>query len=174
MEFFVILLIIFGSIFLIGLVLQVFFLLTLSRALGHCAPHNRTMEPGTVWLNLIPVFNWVWMFITVTKVSETLKYEYRERGMHRRDETYGHGLGIAMCISPLAGWLPFLILTIIYWAKIAEYARKLEYGSSVDRYDDDDWDDREESRERRSRRARRDRDDEDDDRREERPWDRGR
>ena len=52
-----------------------------------------------MWLNLIPFFGFVWLFITVTKVSESLKYEYRERGLHRRDETYGYGLGIAMGAS---------------------------------------------------------------------------
>lgn len=172
MEIFVFLLLIFGLIFLVGFALQVFFLLALSRALSQCAPHNRTLEPGMVWLNLIPLFNIVWMFITVTKVSETLKNEFRERGMHRRDENYAHGLGIAMCISPWFGLLPFLVLTIVYWVKIAEYARRLEHSPAGygDDYDDDDDDDRDDRRERRSRR---DRDDEDD-RRESRPWDRGR
>jgi hypothetical protein len=72
-------------------------------------------------------------------------------------------LGIAMCISPLAGLLPFLVLAIVYWVKIAEYARRLEYGSVG--YGDFDED---EDRPRRRSRAR----DEDEYDRRERPWER--
>ena len=166
-EAIVILLIIFGSIFLAGFALQIFFLLALSRALGLCRPHNRTIEPGMVWLNLIPIFNLVWMFITVIRVSETLRYEFRDRGRHRRSEDYGHGLGIAMCISWMAGLLPFLVLTIVYWVKIADYARRLEYDGSYDFDDEGD-------RPLRPPRVRDRERDEEYDQRDERPWDRGR
>jgi hypothetical protein len=169
-EVIVVLLLIFGTIFLIGFVLQIFFLMTQSRALGLCQPHNRTMEPAQVWLNLIPLFNLVWMFITVSRVSETLKYEFRARRRHRHNDDYGYGLGIAMCISPLAGWLPFLILTIVYWVKMADYARRLEYDPGWYGDGAEDYDDRPR---RRSRARDRDRDEDYDDRRDERPWDRG-
>jgi hypothetical protein len=31
------------------------------------------MEPGMVWLNLIPVLSLVWQFITVIRVAESLE-----------------------------------------------------------------------------------------------------
>jgi hypothetical protein len=157
-----------GTFFLVWLVVQLLFLLAVSRALAACDARNRTLEPGMVWLNLIPIFNLAWMFVTVIRVSESLKNEFRARGLHRRDDTYAHALGIGMCLSPLAGLMPFLIVTIIYWVKIAEYTRRLEndYGYDGDGDDeDDDWD--------RPPRRRRGRDDDDDDR-DDRPWDRGR
>jgi hypothetical protein len=167
-EAIVILLIIIGAFFLAAFALQIFFLLTLSRVLGLCRPHNRTIEPGMVWLNLIPIFNLVWMFITVIRVSDTLRYEFEERGRDRRGEDYAQLLGIAMCISWMIALLPWIVVTIVYWVKIAEFARRLEYDTGADDFEEYD-------RPRRRSRARdRDRDEEEDDRREERPWDRGR
>ena len=172
MELIAVLLIIIGAFFLVAFTLQVFFLFTLSRTLGLCRPHNRTIEPGLVWLNLIPIFNFVWMFITVLRVSETLRYEFEERGQDRRTEDYGHNLGIAMCIAWVFGFLLWILVVIIYWVKIAEFARRLEYdGGAYDDYDDDYGRPRRRSR---SRDRDRDRDEEEDDRREERPWNRGR
>jgi hypothetical protein len=40
----------------IGLVIYIFFLLTLQRCFSRISPANRQMEPGMVWLNLIPCF----------------------------------------------------------------------------------------------------------------------
>jgi hypothetical protein len=48
------------GILIVALVIGILFLLTLHRALDRCSPRNRTMEPGMVWLNLIPLFSMVW------------------------------------------------------------------------------------------------------------------
>lgn len=76
----------------------IFFLLTLHRLLKKCRKRNRTMEPGLVWLNLIPCFQFVWQFITVVRIDETLRDEFRERGIGRRDDSYGKGIGLTSCI----------------------------------------------------------------------------
>lgn len=155
------------------LIVIIFFLLTLQKALSRCGRHNRTMEPGMVWLNLIPLFNIVWQFITVARVAESLKNEFRSRGWHR-GEDYGNGVGMASCALRLCGIIPLLgpflslagfICGIVYWVKIANYSSQLatraSYEDDYEDYDDDDGDDRD-------RRPRRDRDDDDgdDDRRE--------
>src|SRR5262245_49376745 len=94
-------------ILIIALVIAIFFLLTLSTALSRCRPRNRTMEPGMVWLNLVPLLNIVWQFITVLRVAESLENEFRDRDLHR-GEDYGKGVGLASCILALFGWIPFL------------------------------------------------------------------
>lgn len=76
----------------------IFFLLTLHRLLKKCRKRNRTMEPGLVWLNLIPCFQFVWQFITVVRIDETLREEFRERGIGRRNDSYAKSIGIASCI----------------------------------------------------------------------------
>ncbi len=130
-----------GTFMAAAVVVEIFFLLTLSKALGECHPRNRTMEPGMVWLNLIPIFNLAWKLVTVIRVSETLEREYRYRGWHRRDETYGYGVGLASCIAMfLFMGLPHLVLKIMYWVKIAEFNKQLTGQDPPPRVDEDDDD----------------------------------
>jgi hypothetical protein len=168
--------------FLIGLLVAViFYLLTLSRALALCSPRNRTMEPGMVWLNLVPLLNIAWMSVTVMKVAESLKNEFHSRRMDDGG-SYGLILGMIYCglnlvsigfnfigkIVPLVDLFVGLPLGLIamacwiaYWVKIAGYSRELGERSRYDDYDDDDDDDYDDRP--RRRRNRGDDDEEDDD-----------
>ena len=151
---------------LIFLTILIFFYLSLSRCLKEIKPRNRTMEPGQVWLNFIPLFNIVWKILTVLKISESLKNEYEDRGW-RGDGDFGKTFGIIMyvtlllsgCITPLF----YLIFLVIYWVKIAGYTKELKGGNqpsrgSRSRDRDDDLDDEDD------RPRRRPRDDDEDDR----------
>ncbi len=142
----------------IALVIWILFFLTLHKALDRCSPRNRSMEPGYVWLNLIPCFNFIWMFITVNRLSESLKNEFYARRMYQGSDG-GAGLGIACCILYLVYFaaaagkmnpvlvllssLAWLVCWIIYWVKIAGFSGALarngyfgDYGRR-DRWDDD-------------------------------------
>lgn len=174
----------------IALVIFILYLLTLQKALSRCSPRNRTMEPGQVWLNLVPFLNIVWQFITVTRIAESLSNEFRARGRGRGGDDYGKGVGITYCVMNLLGWIPFigvvlsligLVCYIVHWVKIAGYSSQLASRASYDdEYDDDeddrprrgrDRDDEDDDRPRRGQRDRGDRDDDDD--RPEKPWSRG-
>ena len=48
----------------------IFFLLQLQKLLNACTPGSRQMEPGMVWLNLIPLFGLGWMIYTVIDLIE--------------------------------------------------------------------------------------------------------
>lgn len=157
--------IVFGVLFFLWLIVSAFFLNSVSRTLNLCRPRNRTMEPGQVWLNLIPGFSIIWFFVTVSRVSETLRLEYRSRGWST-GENFSHTLGIVLAIFSLlncgcyVGGLIPLILFIIYWQKIAEYNRQLatrysEYDEEEeDTGADDRWDDDYDDRDDHSRRRR--------------------
>jgi cobalamin synthase len=132
-----------GVCFVIWLAIGLAVLLTLHRTLGLCQPGNRTMEPAMVWLNLIPCYGLVWQFITVLKVSETLRNEFDSRGEGQRGETYGQGIGIASCVLYVTAILfgvPALIASqvclIIYWLRIAEFRRRLQGVHDGDSDDD--------------------------------------
>jgi hypothetical protein len=117
----------------ISLVPAIFYLLTLQKALDRCAPANRTMSPGQVWLMLIPLFNWVWQFIVVSRISSSLANEFRSRNLAVEAEP-GKALGLAVCILTVTCIIPLLnVLTgiaalvcwIVYWVKIAGYSGRL-------------------------------------------------
>ena len=77
-ELFIIMSIVF-LIFGILLIPKIFYCLTLQKCLTRCSPQCRTLVPGQVWLLLIPLFDLVWHFIVVTRVSVGSTPELVER-----------------------------------------------------------------------------------------------
>jgi hypothetical protein len=96
------------------------------------------MEPGMVWLCLIPIFGFVWTIIMVLRVADSLRDEYADRGM-RGDGDYGKTLGILYIVTSIVCGPVGLICFIMYWVKIAGYTNAL---ASRRGGDDDDWEDR--------------------------------
>ncbi len=112
----------------------ILYMLTLSRALKKCKPENQLMPPANIWLLFIPLFNIVWIFFVVTKVSDSLKLEFDSRGMAEdHDFSKGLGVGYASCnaasIIPVVGVLASLaglVMWIIYWVKIKGFSKQLD------------------------------------------------
>jgi hypothetical protein len=126
---------VFFFLFPLFLIPKIFYLLTLQKALSKCAAASRTMEPGLVWLLLVPVFNLVWHFFVVMGLAKSLKNEFAKRRIFSPEEAPAQPIGLAMCICaccsiiPLLGFLAalaHLVLWIMYWVKVAEYSRLLE------------------------------------------------
>ncbi len=126
-----------GFIFcVIFLIPAIFYLLTLQRALAKCSPASRTMEPGIVWLCLIPFFNLIWNFFVVMALGNSLRTEYARRGIPIPEPLPGQPIGLAMSICLCCGIIPVLgllaslaamVLWIIYWIKISNYSAVLDY-----------------------------------------------
>jgi len=118
---------------LIGIVVAVLYLLNLQNLLKRISVENRVVEPGNVWLMLIPIFNLVYAFILYPKISESIKNEFLKRGLSDSGD-YGKSLGTAMAVLGLCGFIPILgglasianlVIWIIYWVKMSEYKSKL-------------------------------------------------
>ncbi len=119
----------------IFLIPQIFYLLTLHRTLDLCAPHNRKIPPGQVWLILIPLFGIVWHFLVVGYVADSLAAEFQQRNIHADENRPGYNIGRTFLILQICGIVPFLgilssvaglVCWIIYWVKIAGYKTMLE------------------------------------------------
>ena len=65
---------------LVCLAIAIFYLVTLQKALSRVSRRNRLMQPGMVWLALIPLFNLVWNFFIATQIPDSLRNEFRARG----------------------------------------------------------------------------------------------
>jgi predicted membrane channel-forming protein YqfA (hemolysin III family) len=116
------------------LIPTIFYILTLSKALNKCSPASRTMQPGTLWLLLIPLFNLIWHFLVVSGMAQSLGNEFRARNIIAEPEP-GKSLGMAMCICAACGIIPVLglltslaslVLWIMYWSKIAGFSHQLD------------------------------------------------
>ncbi len=93
------------------------------------------MQPGLVWLMLIPLFNIIWHFFIVNGMSNSLAREFAECGETVEPEP-GKSIGMAMCILNACSIVPYLgvlatlagfVCWIIYWVKIAEYSARLTH-----------------------------------------------
>jgi hypothetical protein len=89
-----------GLVFFVMLLLTIFYLVSLMKAVQACSPRNQAMAPGLVWLNLVPVLNLVWPFVTVVQVGNSLQREFRARGMDRGGG-YGKVLGVLTYVLSL-------------------------------------------------------------------------
>lgn len=108
----------------------IFYLITIQDTLKEISPENRQMQPGEVWLSIIPLFGMVWQFFVVDRVSKSLKAEFLKRNIQIVEEKPGYSIGIAFCILNCCGIIPVLggfagigglVCWIIYWIKIADY-----------------------------------------------------
>ena len=122
----------------ISTAVTIFFILTLQKALNRCSPENRAMQPGMLWLLLIPLFNIVWIFFVVLNMAKSLGAEFLKRGIVSEPEP-GKTLGLAYAItaagSIVISWIPcvgslagvaIIVLWIMYWVKIVGYSKQLE------------------------------------------------
>lgn len=124
-----------GIMFLAIFVTYMAFIATLFAALARCSIASRTMAPGTVWFMLVPLVNLVWQFFVVLALADSLRNEFRARGITDVEPHPGRSVGIGVCVSACCGIVPFvnllalpahLILVIVYWVKIAEFSRRLD------------------------------------------------
>ncbi|HPH01378.1 MAG TPA: hypothetical protein PK297_00280 [Spirochaetota bacterium] len=90
-------------------IMFILILINSNDALKRCKPENRTMSPGLVFLNFIPVFNLVWGFITVVKVVQSLTKEYASFG-----ETPSNGLSSLGIITEIIFILTSIVAIPLY------------------------------------------------------------
>lgn len=57
---------------LMFLVPAILFFLTQQNTLRAIYPENRELHPGLVWLQLIPIFNYYWTFVVVTRIADSI------------------------------------------------------------------------------------------------------
>ncbi len=107
----------------------ILYLFSLKKAFNLAGENNRTMSPGLVWLNLIPVFSLFWHIYTVVKLSQSIGNWFKEAG--KEDEGNG-GLALGLTVSILAfatiipqigelAAIVWVVVWIIYWVKIGSY-----------------------------------------------------
>lgn len=120
----------------VGYGIWALYLLTLFRAFSQVHPSRRTLASGLVWLNLIPVLNIFWHFVTVVTLSGSIKREFSANNV---DVGSSPGLisglvfSIVFLLAGISGVSPIAILTgllalifwIVYWVSIAGWRRQL-------------------------------------------------
>jgi len=137
------------------LVVYILFLVAQQNTLRSIKPHNQKMPPGHVWLQLIPVFNFVWQFIVVNRIAASIRAEIDDRvsttflgtaePVFLNDKTPRptYNIGVAACILSFGVFtvfidsieapgsyvaMAFLVCWIVYWVQLVQYKNKfLQY-----------------------------------------------
>jgi len=139
---------------LVFFVAGVLFLLSQQNTLKAIRPENRELNPGQVWLQLIPLFNLYWQFIVVTRIADSIS---RQNASFQDDSILGipdydaveaigqrptYNIGMAYCIlfliNTVFSYIPDLKMMQglvalgaitcwgIYWVKLLENKRKIQ------------------------------------------------
>jgi hypothetical protein len=117
---------------------QVFYILALQASLKAVDPALRAMSPGLAWLLLIPLFNYIWIFVVVIRLARG--YQRMWENQRLSSETNGgYGVGIAfavswvLCLIPLINllaWIPALVFWVLHWVRVSQ-AKKLVLNTVV-------------------------------------------
>jgi hypothetical protein len=107
-EFWIGFFVCFGLILVVGLLIQIFFLLTLYRTQSEVAERNREIAPGTIWwtilINFVPIVGSLWSAYLVIKLSDSLRREFEDRGWGT-SEGFGRTVGLIWALGGLASAL---------------------------------------------------------------------
>lgn len=121
--------------FISGLIVMLIWLIVMNKALDQVSHDLRRMEPGAIWLCLIPVFGFVWQFMVTNAVSEGIAKELLARNMLPKEEKPAYGYGLSGCILLCCCFVPYvgvciaiigLALMVVHMIKITEYNSELQ------------------------------------------------
>ncbi len=110
----------------VGIAIAVVIALLVSGPLKRIPPEYREIEPGKVWLLLIPLFNLIWNFFVFPKVSRSFQKYFAAQGKAEHGDC-GEKVGLwyaicgACCMIPCVNYIAGpagLVLLIIYLVKI--------------------------------------------------------
>jgi hypothetical protein len=124
---------------LIGIAINVFICYLVFTLYKAVPAQFRQMDPGLVWLMLIPLFNLVWNFFVFPKLSESYERALQAQGNSSAGNCNA-GLALALpitwacvlvpCIGMVAG-LAALVILIIYLVKMFDLKTRLASGPAA-------------------------------------------
>lgn len=100
-----------AAVFVVGLIIAVLICLFLSSCLVRLPPEYRRVEPGMVWLLLIPCFPLVWNFFVYPKIAESFQSYFESTGRTDVGDC-ARGLAMLYCILTVVS-LPLGLIPII-------------------------------------------------------------
>lgn len=128
---------------LAGLVVVIIWLIVMNRAIDQVSHDIRRMEPGAVWLCLIPLFGLVWQFMVIGAVANGIARELEVRNLFSKEAKPGYPIGLTGCILLCCCIIPYagvgvaiigLIFMVIHAVQISAYNKALEQSGRWEQY----------------------------------------
>jgi len=124
--------------FAIGLGVAIVICVLLSGCYSRIPAQFRLMEPGMVWLMLIPLFSMVWVFFVTARLSKSFQNYFNAHG--RTDvgdcaQQIGlwYSICTAACLVPCVNYVAgpaALVLLIIYLVKVMGLKNQIPMGAT--------------------------------------------
>ena len=132
-------------ILIITLVLSMLYINTLSKTAHAISFLNREIDPISVWYLMIPVYNYFYYFIVVSRLSRSIYAEFNHRNIPTDDKpAYLTGVltDVFFVLNAVMALLKYadisneivngiisligIIIWITYWIQINQYKRQIE------------------------------------------------
>ncbi len=100
---------------IIAFAILVQFLWTMSKCLNVMGPSDRAISPASVWWNLVPVFNIVWLFVTAIRFAESVDRVVDARGLSIDEMPRAWGIASASLFAALMLTAAFPVAAMIFF-----------------------------------------------------------
>ncbi|HJN67803.1 MAG TPA: hypothetical protein QF761_16465 [Pirellulales bacterium] len=128
-----------GTAFVISYVILFVIIIIISGALKEVPSEYRVMEPGQVWLLLIPCFAVIWNFWVFQRVPQSFHNYFASQGRTDLGDCGGQlGLWYAICgiasVVPCLNYIAgpaALVLLIIFLVKIVSLKKQIQSGATA-------------------------------------------
>lgn len=113
---------------------KIFYVLTVQKTLNLVSKKNQKIVPELLWLYLIPIVGTFFYLIMIILISDSFKWEFREREIRGFQEKPGFTIGLVSAILFLTTWIPLIgmitlgigmICWVIHWVKVVEIKKAL-------------------------------------------------
>jgi len=121
----------------------IFIIYLLYNLLNALPPQYRLMEPGMVWLLLIPCFNIIWNFFVYPQIARSYQNYFNAHGRTDVGDC-GAGLGVAYAVCALLASIPCLnyvtgifcgpamiVLTIVYLVRLYGLKKEIQLSATA-------------------------------------------
>jgi len=104
----------------------VFYILAIRRAFAAVDEEFRPIAPNMAWLELIPVFNLIWIFFLVVYLKQSYQKMWLA-GRLLKETSVGYGFGLSFAICGVCGLvpglnvlvlIPLLVFWILHWIQV--------------------------------------------------------
>ncbi len=113
----------------IGLAMMIWYLMTMHKLYSAISPSNRDMEPGMVFIALIPGVGYIWMWLIMLRACSSLQKEFDARGLSDEGGDFGKTKGLVHLLGVFCGPVG-LIGFILYVLQMKKYLAELGGSSS--------------------------------------------
>jgi hypothetical protein len=127
-AFFVTAVLCYGAFILLVFAVNIFVIYLLYTCFQRIPLQYRLMEPGMVWLLLIPLFNIVWVFFVLIRLSRSYQGYFAAQGRTDVGDC-GEALGLWALILHFLCFPVGLVLLIIYLVKVIGLKNQIPVGA---------------------------------------------